>query len=37
VRDFDPVYVGLGSKAVVTAPQQQRPLHLNQRTCRGKL
>jgi len=36
VRDFDPVYVGLGSKAVVTAPQQQRPLHLNQRTCRGK-
>jgi hypothetical protein len=24
-------------KPEFTAPQQQRPLHLNQRTCRGKL
>jgi hypothetical protein len=26
-----------GSKPEFTAPQQQRPLHLNERTCRGKL
>jgi len=24
------------TKPEFTAPQQQRPLHLNQRTCRGK-
>jgi hypothetical protein len=32
LRDIDPVYVGVGSKPEFTALQQQRPLHLNQRT-----
>jgi len=32
-----PAYVGSGSKPEFTALQQQRPLHLNQRTWRGKL
>jgi hypothetical protein len=34
VRDFDPGYVSNGSKPEVTAPQQQRPVRLEQRTLR---
>jgi hypothetical protein len=32
LRDFDPVFVGSGSSARITAPQQQWPVHLDQQT-----
>jgi hypothetical protein len=37
LQDFAQVYDRFGSKPEFTALQQQRPVHLKERTCRGKL